>query len=224
MSLGSYIFRERTMAEGAPLFLAFHGTGGDENQFFGLAEELVPEASVIAPRGDVLEYGAARFFRRKAEGVYDMADLTARAAKMAAFVEAHRQRLRPSRVIGLGYSNGANILASVVFARPDLFDDIVLMHPLIPWRPADNAGLAEVRTLITAGRSDPICPAPMTESLADYFRANAKSVELEWHAGGHEARSSEFDAAARFIRAPRPRSLIATAAGRQALEDGEKTR
>jgi phospholipase/carboxylesterase len=199
MSLDSYVFRERPKPEGSPLFLALHGTGGDENQFFGLADELMPDADIIAPRGDVSEHGSARFFRRKAEGVFDMDDLAARTEKMAGFVEAHRARLRPSRVIGLGYSNGANILTSTALGRPDLFDAVVLLHPLIPWRPQNDARLKGLRVLITAGRNDPICPAPMTLALADFFRANAKSLDLEWHPGGHELRSNEIDAAARFL-------------------------
>jgi phospholipase/carboxylesterase len=201
MSLDNYTYRERRKADGAPLFFVFHGTGGDENQFFGLASELMPEANVIAPRGDVSEYGAARFFRRTGEGVYDMEDLAARTKTMAGFIEAHRQRLRPSRVAALGYSNGANILASTVFVRPELFDDVILMHPLIPWRPADNSKLASVRVLITAGRNDPICPPALTKALGDYFATQAKVSALEWSEGGHEIRPVELAAAARFLAA-----------------------
>jgi phospholipase/carboxylesterase len=199
MSLDAYLYRERPKPEGSPLFVALHGTGGDENQLFHLAEDLMPGAHVISPRGDVSEYGAARFFRRKAEGVYDMDDLAARAETMAGFVEAHRKRLRSSRVVGLGYSNGANILTATVLARPGLFDAVVLMHPLIPWRPRNDARLNGLRVLITAGRNDPICPPASTLALADFFRGDAESVELEWHPGGHELRPSEVEAAARFL-------------------------
>jgi phospholipase/carboxylesterase len=199
MSLDSYVFRERPKPEGSPLFVALHGTGGDENQFFSLADELMPDADIITPRGDVSEHGSARFFRRKAEGVYDMDDLAARTDKMADFVEAHRARLKPSRVIGLGYSNGANILTSTILARPDLFDAVILLHPLIPWRPENDARLKGLRVLITAGCSDPICPSPMTLALAEFFRENANSLSVEWHAGGHELRPNEIGAAARFL-------------------------
>ena len=97
---------------------------------------LLTDATLIAPRGDVSENGALRFFRRTGEGVYDMDDLARATAKMAGFVAAHIEAAAPSRVIGLGYSNGANILASVMFGNPTLLDDAVLMHPLIPWDPA----------------------------------------------------------------------------------------
>ena len=97
--------------------------------------QLLPGARVVAPRGDVSEGGALRYFRRTGEGVYDMADLACATAQMIAFVEARKAESAPRAVIGLGYSNGANILASVQFAAPDLFDATVLMHPLIPFAP-----------------------------------------------------------------------------------------
>ena len=202
MSIDAYKFRGKTAADsGAPLVFAFHGTGGDENQFFALAEQTWPRAGVISPRGDVSEYGAARFFRRKAEGVYDFEDLETRRRAMAEFVRAHKQRAKPSRTIGLGYSNGANILAAVAFEDADLFDEVILMHPLVPWGPEDNSSLARLRVLITAGRRDPICPPPLTVKLADYFTRQGSSVTLEWHDGGHELRPSELGAVERFVGA-----------------------
>jgi phospholipase/carboxylesterase len=190
-------------AEGAPggrLAFLFHGTGGDETQFLDLARAMMPGTRLIAPRGDVSESGHARFFRRLAEGRYDMPDLARATAKMAGFVEAHVAEARPSEVIGLGYSNGANILASVVFARPALFHRAVLMHPLIPWTPAAVPVATEI--LITAGERDPICPPPATEALEGWFRDQGAAVTTHWHPGGHALERSEIDAAARFL-APR---------------------
>jgi len=198
MNLDRYHYREESAAPDAPLLFAFHGTGGDEDQIVPLARQIAPAAHVIAPRGDVSEGGALRFFRRRAEGVYDMADLRKRSEAMAGFIDAHRRRLRPSRTFGVGYSNGANILASVVFARSGQFDDIVLMHPLIPWKPEARDDEA-LRVLITAGRRDPICPPALTEALAAYFRAHARESRTEWHEGGHELRLSEIAAATRFL-------------------------
>lgn len=182
---------------GGPLVFAFHGTGGDERQLVPLARQLVPGATVVAPRGDVSEMGAARFFRRKAEGIYDMADLARATAKMAAFVEAEVAARQPSRVIGIGYSNGANILASVIFARRALFDDAALLHPLIAWEP--EPGPVATRVLLTAGERDPIAPAPLTRQLADWFRAQGAETEVAWHPGGHGLERSEVEAAAAFL-------------------------
>jgi phospholipase/carboxylesterase len=173
MSLKAYEFA--TVPGADALVFAFHGTGGDERQLLPLARGVWPEAEIVAPRGDVSEYGALRFFRRKAEGVYDFDDLARRTAAMA-------------------YSNGANILAAVAFAEPGLFDELALMHPLVPWRPADDARLATTHVLITAGKRDPICPPEQTLALADYWTRQGAETRLEWHDGGHELRESEIDA------------------------------
>jgi len=197
MSKDSYIHQVAPGKPGAALFFAFHGTGGSEGQLVPLARELAPDATIVAPRGDVDEHGAARFFRRMSEGRYDMADLARATGKMAGFVEAHVAAARPSRVIGIGYSNGANILASLIFARRDLFDDAVLMHPLIGWEPAP--GPVRTRVLITAGERDPICPPALTRQLADWFAAQGAVVETHWHPGGHGLETSEIAAAAAFL-------------------------
>ena len=201
MSTDSYIYRERVLTPGAPLLLLFHGTGGDEDQFFDIGGQLLPGAHLLAVRGDVSERGALRYFRRTGEGVYDMADLKLRTAKMIDFINAHVGEKRPSAVYGLGYSNGANILASVMFEAPLLFDGAVLMHPLIPFTPAPAEGLKGRRVLITAGRSDPISPAAATEGLAGYFAEQGAEVTTHWHQGGHELRQGEFDAARAFLTA-----------------------
>lgn len=200
MELGGYVYAER-QGEGMnpPALFLFHGTGGDEQQFVELGAQLKPGARLIAPRGDVSEGGALRYFRRLAEGRYDMADLGRATGKMAGFVRARLGAERPPEVIGFGYSNGANILAAVLFESPELFDSAVLLHPLIPFAPKSQPGLEGRRILITAGRRDAICPPPATEALAGYFTAQGAVVQLFWHEGGHEIRRDELQAAAGFL-------------------------
>jgi phospholipase/carboxylesterase len=193
----SYAYHAEGRAEARPLVFAFHSTGGTENQLVPLVRELLPGAAIVAPRGDVSEHGALRFFRRKGEGAYDMADLAARTEAMTAFVEAHVAMAQPTRVLGLGYSNGANILASVIFARPQLFDRAVLMHPLIPWEP--EPAPVSTRVLITAGERDPICPPEETRRLEAWFRAQGAQASTHWHPGGHEIDRSEIHAIAGFL-------------------------
>lgn len=195
----AYLHRVEPGRPDGPLAFLFHGTGGDERQFLAFGRELLPGATLIAPRGDVSENGALRFFRRRAEGVYDMADLARAVEKMAGFIEAHAAARAPSRILGLGYSNGANILASVVLARRGLFDAAVLMHPLIPWTP--EPGAVRTRVLITAGERDPICPAPLTRDLEDWLRGQGARVETHWTPGGHGLDRTEMEAAARFLAA-----------------------
>ena len=200
--MAEYHYREDKGADAtAPLLFVFHGTGGDENQFFDLAGQLLPGARIIAPRGDVSEGGALRYFRRTAEGVYDMDDLRLRTAQMVEFVSARKAESTARKLVGLGYSNGANILAAVQFAVPGLFDATVLMHPLIPFTPP-QVDLSGRRVLITAGQRDPIAPAAATQALSDYFAANGADAKLFWHPGGHELRQEELRETQAFL-APR---------------------
>lgn len=195
----SYVAKRTKGTAGQPLFLTFHGTGGNESQFHGFAESLMPGAYVTSPRGDVSEFGALRYFKRTGEGVYDMADLATRTAAMAAFIRSEKTVTGADRVIGLGYSNGANILAAVALAQPDLVDDLILMHPLIPWSPDAQPGLKDRRVLITAGERDPICPAPLTRNLETYLKDQGAGVTTHWHPGGHEIVDSEIGAIQSFL-------------------------
>ncbi|MDJ0627419.1 MAG: alpha/beta hydrolase [Rhodobacter sp.] len=196
----AYQFAETRGAPGAPLILTFHGTGGDETQFHGLARQILPDAHVISPCGDVSEMGMNRYFRRTGEGVYDMDDLVRRTEAMAAFISGAKARVGATRAIGFGYSNGANILASVAFQRPGLFAGIALLHPLIPWTPDPEPRLGGTNVLITAGWRDPICPAPLTEALADWFAAQGATPRMLWHPGGHELIQDEVQGLADFLR------------------------
>lgn len=194
MSIETYHALYKAPTGEAPLIFAFHGTGGDEHQFYSLAQQLVSGAGVVSPRGDVSEHGAARFFRRTGEGVYDMDDLAARTQTMADFVAAYKDKSPNAPVYGFGYSNGANILAAVAMKHPALFDRIALLHPLIPWQPTPEPALSGKRVLITAGQRDPICPWPETKRLIDWFNTQGASVTTEVHDGGHDLRQQEVAA------------------------------
>ncbi len=197
MTTDAFIHHAEGNADGGTLAFGFHGTGGNEMQMLPLMRELLPGAALVTPRGDVVEDGANRFFRRRAEGVYDMADLARATEALGAFIAAHVEAAKPARVVGIGYSNGANILASVIFARPGLFHDAVLMHPLIPWAP--KAVTVRARILITAGENDPLCPPSLTRSLESWLNCHAGSVTVHWHPGGHEIDPSEIGAMAKFL-------------------------
>ena len=190
----------RSVGTGDHLVLTFHGTGATADQLHGLAQHLLPEAHVVSPQGDVNERGAARFFRRKAEGVYDMDDLAQRVEQMATFVRGEITRTGVAHVTGIGYSNGANILAATAIKHPDLFETMALMHPLIPWVPDPQPGLAAKRILVTGWRQDPICPPDLTQGLADWFTAQMADCTIAWHPGGHEIQQTEIDCLADFLR------------------------
>lgn len=183
---------------GGPVLFAFHGTGGNEQQFLEPAAQAMPEARVIAPRGDVSEMGALRFFRRTGEGRYDFDDLARRTDAMARFVKDARGG-EPLATLGLGYSNGANILASVVDKVPGVFTHAVLMHPLVTWDISAGESLAGLQVLITAGARDPICPPDKTGALVDALEARGARVQVWWHTGGHEITQAEWQEVVRWL-------------------------
>ncbi len=195
----SYIYLEQGGASpDAPLIFTLHGTGGDETQFHGFAQETLPGAQIVSPRGDVSEGGMNRYFKRTGMGVYDMDDLALRTEKLAQFMRGFKGD-SGRKTLALGYSNGANIIANLLFAYPDLLDGAVLMHPLIPFDPAPQPGLAGRRILVTAGRSDGISPEGLTEKLLAYFEHQNADVTADWHHGGHEVHNSEIAAITAFL-------------------------
>jgi len=195
----SYTALRHAGRPGGPLLVTCHGTGGDETQFHRLGQDLMPGAHVTSPRGDVSEQGALRYFRRSGEGVYDMDDLARATATMAGFIQTEAAEAEAAEVIGLGYSNGANILAATALDHGGLMQRLVLLHPLIPWTLEPSEALRGVCVLITAGERDPICPADQTQALIGGLAAQGAEVTAHWHPGGHELRPSELEAIAAFL-------------------------
>lgn len=195
--LDRYIHRfERPAQEDKPLLVLLHGTGGDETSFARIGRMFDPEAGILSLRGDVDEFGHARFFRRKAEGVYDMEDLAARTETLAGFLEAAfaEYGIDRTRTVGIGFSNGANILANLVFTRPEVIRRAALMHPLIPFEPAPQPGLAGSRIVVTSGARDPIAPRALTTRLVDWLAEQGADIRHFEHDGGHEMVPDELDA------------------------------
>jgi len=181
--------------------LVLHGTGGNEDDLLPLARELSPDASLLAPRGPVLEKGMPRFFRRLAMGVFDEADMKRRAAELAAFVlaAARAYGFDPARVYALGYSNGANIAAALLLLHPDSLAGGALLRAVLPLEPQVIPDLASKPVLISAGAHDPYSPRARVEGLAERLRSARAVVELRWHAAGHELASEELLAVREWI-------------------------
>ncbi len=187
----------------APTLLLLHGTGGDEDALLDLGRMLAPGAALLSPRGNVLEHGMPRFFRRIAEGVFDLDDLTRRTHELAAFVEAAATAygFDPRQVIAVGFSNGANIAASTLLLHPDLLAGAVLFHPMVPFVPEVLPNLAGKPIFIGAGRTDPLVPTQETERLAALFQQAGASLTVFWQPGGHEVSLAEVRAASEWLKA-----------------------
>jgi predicted esterase len=187
-------------AAGVALLL-LHGTGGNEDDLIPLGRLLDPGAALLSPRGRVLENGLPRFFRRLAEGVFDVEDLILRTHELADFVERARDayRLGATPLVAAGFSNGANIAASLLLLRPGLLRGAALFHAMVPLEPETPARLAGTDVFVSAGRTDPLITPEQSEGLANLLSAAGARVELHWEDAGHTLTRSEVDAARAWL-------------------------
>ena len=162
---------------------------------------LLPEANLLSPLGNVPENGMARFFRRLAEGVFDQEDLLARTDDLASFIGLAASELGfdPARVIAVGYSNGANIAASLLLREPECLQAAVLLHAMTPFVPQTVPNLAGKPIFLSAGRNDPIVPQENTRQLAALLRSSGAEVTLHWHDAGHSLTREEAEAAQEWL-------------------------
>lgn len=167
--------------------LLLHGTGGNENDLIPLAQELAPGAAILSPRGKVSEYGAPRFFRRLAEGVFDIEDLVYRTHELADFIEAATEEYGFDRqkLIAVGYSNGANIAASLTLLHPGLLRAAVLFRSMVPLEPEVTPDLTGMPVFMAAGRMDQMIQPSNTERLAEMLSEAGAEVDLRWRDTGH---------------------------------------
>ena len=189
--------------EGAPTLLLLHGTGGDESDLLPLARLVAPHAAVLSVRGNVLEQGMPRFFRRLSEGVFDLDDLHRRTGELGDFVESAGARygFTADRLYALGFSNGANVAASLLLTRPTALAGGVLLRAMVPFEPATLPDLSGRSVLLSQGRTDPLIPASGAERLADLLGASGADVELVWQPGGHGLTGGDVTVARRWFQA-----------------------
>jgi len=188
-------------SSGSPTLLLLHGTGGNETDLIPLGRQLAPDAALLSPRGRVLENGMPRFFRRFAEGVFDLDDLKAQTAALARFIRASSEKygFGGSEVIAVGYSNGANIATSLLLTEPDLLAGAVLFRAMAPFIPDSPPDLGNIPVLLAAGRRDPIVSPEHTSKLAEILQAGGARVSIHWHEGGHELGQDDLVAAKNWL-------------------------
>lgn len=182
--------------------LILHGTGGDENSLLQLAELVDAQANVLSVRGNVLENGMPRFFKRLAEGVFDFEDLALRTNELYDFIReaSERYAFDRTKVIAIGYSNGANIAANLLFTYEDALHGAILHHPMVPRRDADMPNLRDAAVFIGAGVNDPMCTKSESEELAERLTAAGASVETAWFNFGHQLTMDEVQAATAWYK------------------------
>ncbi|HEX7938062.1 MAG TPA: alpha/beta hydrolase [Gemmatimonadaceae bacterium] len=202
--LEGYDYRHEAGSDAsAPVLLLLHGTGGDENDLIPFARLVSPGSAVVSPRGNVSENGAARYFRRIREGVFDLEDLALRTAALLKFLKAAAKAhtFSTDHVVALGFSNGANVAASMMLTEPSTLRHGILIRAMQPFQPATLPDMKKSSALIAAGRSDQMISQPMTEKLAELMRSAGARVELKWQDAGHGMIQADVNDAREYLRA-----------------------
>ncbi|MFB4162069.1 alpha/beta hydrolase [Geomicrobium sp. JSM 1781026] len=196
-----HIFQKGTDSQ-KPVLLLLHGTGGDEQDLLPLSQLISPGSSVLSVRGNVSENGMPRFFRRLREGVFDEEDLIFRTKELAEFLDqsAEQYGFDRNNIVAVGYSNGANIAASLLFHFEHSLKGAVLHHPMVPRRGIDLPNLANTPIFIGAGEQDPICRPEETEELTNLLKGADADVHLHWEPGGHQLTQTEVNEASTWFK------------------------
>ncbi|PKG21827.1 alpha/beta hydrolase [Niallia nealsonii] len=196
-----HIFKKGTN-QNKPTLLLLHGTGGTEHDLLPLAELVEPESSVLSVRGNILENGMPRFFRRLAEGVFDEEDLVFRTTELNEFLNESAEKYEFDRknIVAIGYSNGANIAASILFHYADGLKGAILHHPMVPSRGIDLPNLKDLPVFIAAGKNDPICPLQESEDLKVLLANAGAHIHMHWENYGHQLTRTEVEAAASWFQ------------------------
>jgi phospholipase/carboxylesterase len=181
-----------------PLLL-LHGTGGNEDDLIPIGEMIDPAASILSPRGKVLENGMPRFFRRLAEGVFDYPDVIARTHELAGFVAEQTTAHGIKKPIAIGYSNGANIAAAMLYLRPEVLAGAVLIRAMPPLPTPPEYALKDMPVMILSGRTDPILPFDQARSLAEALREHGAVIDHRVLEAGHNMTRNDIDMARGFI-------------------------
>ena len=178
-------------------FLMLHGTGGNEHDLLGIAKEVDADANLLSVRGNVLENGMPRFFRRIADGVFDMEDLKFRTNELYDFLAEAAKEYQFDRedIVAIGYSNGANIAAALMYYKEHALRGALLHHPMVPDKDAMIPMLHHADVWIGAGRNDPMCVPQESEGLQQMLSAAGANVHVDWFNYGHQLTMPEVQAA-----------------------------
>ena len=186
---------------GQPVLLLLHGTGGDENDLLPLAERIAPGAAILSPRGKVLEHGMPRFFRRSAEGQWDVDDLKQRTVELAEFLKRARGAYGVGKLVAIGYSNGANMAWSLLLAQPDALAGAILMRAMLPFDPRPLPDLSGIPLLMITGRHDELIPPQQAGLLAALFGEAGADATFEMLEAGHGLTENDLRLAAAWFAA-----------------------
>jgi phospholipase/carboxylesterase len=199
---GTATRRGKTEGKAFTTFLLLHGTGGNEQDLIPLAHELDKKAAILSPRGKVLENGITpRFFRRLAEGVFDLEDLKFRTNELADFVidASKTYNFDLQHIKAVGYSNGANIAASMLLLRPEILSSAILFRAMVPLVPQTLPDLSNKPIFMSSGLYDPIVSRQEADRLFDLFKKMGANISLSWQESGHDLTMDEIRGAREWL-------------------------
>lgn len=189
-------------ATGSPVLIALHGTAGSESDGVALARELDPSAGFIAPRGLVREQGMNRWFRRLAEGVFDVDDVESRADELAAFIReaVAEYGLAGRMLVAVGFSNGANMALATAMRHPELVGNAIAFSGMYPFGDREPAGSLDGLSVLTLnGRDDPMAPRASVERLAATLADRGATVTRLEREGSHGITRDELASAREWL-------------------------
>lgn len=197
-----HTFVPATVADSRRTLLLLHGTGGDEEDLIPLGKALSPGDALLGVRGNVLEGSAPRFFRRLAEGVFDEKDIVYQSGELATFLKAAAVEygFAEDALVAVGYSNGANIAASLLLLHPTALSGAVLFRSMLPLVPPTLQNLGGKRILMESGRMDPIVPQSSVEKLKQLLEESGAEVTLNWNNASHGLTNPEIARAANWLK------------------------
>ena len=169
--------------QGKPVFLLLHGTGGDERDLLPLAEMLDPSYNVLSVKGEISENGMARYFKRRAEGDYDLEDLEYRGQELYDFIKesSKEYEFNLEDVIPVGFSNGSNMAINLILRESTPFQKALLFAPLYPLDLQDNQkDLSNFKVFLSMGKQDPIVTQEQSERVIEIFKERDAEVHETW--------------------------------------------
>lgn len=191
-----------TKGSGPRTLLLLHGTGGDEHDLIPLARSLDPEASILSPRGNVSENGALRFFRRLAEGVFDLADVERRTRDLATWLNSaiDHYKIDTAGLTAVGYSNGANTIAAMQLLHPSPLTRSILLRAMVTATPPKLPDLSAAHILMLNGERDAIIPLSNAQRLAATFKTAGAHIDHQSLPCGHELIADDLRIAHAWLR------------------------
>ncbi|WP_136621365.1 MULTISPECIES: alpha/beta hydrolase [Mesorhizobium] len=173
-------------------FFLLHGSGVDETTLVPLAREIAPRAVLIAVRGRIVQEDGFRWFARITPTRFEQHSIRDETHAFAGFVSdaATRHHLDLSRTNFLGYSNGANLVSSLMLLHPGLVERAALLRPMPVLDDVPATDLSTVRVLMIAGAAD-LTYAPFAPALVTLLSQHGAEIDARIVSSGHEFGSAD---------------------------------